>query len=85
MTAITIAIGSSTKCNSCGAAIIWANTPKGKVAPYQVDPDGHWVIDGGKARHVGEARQLELGLAQPTYYSSHFSTCPQADQWRAPR
>lgn len=82
MTAHTILIGASTRCRSCGADVVFLNTEGGKVAPFQVDPTGRWVIDGRRALYVGDTRQLEIGVAQPTYYKSHFATCPQGDQWR---
>lgn len=82
MTVQTISIGAPTKCRSCDAAVIWANTPNGKIGPFEIDPNGHWVIEQGRARHVGEARQLELGLTEVTYYTSHFARCPDRDFWR---
>ena len=72
------------KCKSCRADIVWAYTTGGKKAPFQVDPQGVWILENGTARHVGPpAAQLELGApAQPTRYTNHFAQCPQADTWR---
>ncbi len=82
MTSVTITVGAPTKCRSCGAAVVWATTEAGKLAPYQVDEAGRWVLEHGKARYVGDARQLELGVGSPVYFTSHFAVCEQADQWR---
>ncbi len=84
MTAISITIGVWTRCRSCNAEIIWANTPNGKVGPFELDAAGAWAIEQGKARHVGVA-QLELGAIQRAGFTSHFATCPQADEWRRSR
>lgn len=70
-------------CRSCGAKVIFVTTNKGKVAPFQRDDAGAWVIDDGVAQHVGTAGpQLELGKPAPDRYTPHFATCPQAEKWR---
>lgn len=75
------------KCKSCGKPFVWAYTPGGKKAPFEIDNDGEWILENGAARHVGpRPTQLELGAAPgPQRYTSHFSTCPFADQHRQPR
>jgi hypothetical protein len=56
-------------CRSCGAAIIWIVTENGKRMP--LDERVLTIItDAGKAV---KGRQ------------SHFSTCPQAANWRSPK
>ncbi len=54
MTSTTITVGSTTKCQSCKAPVIWATHDSGKLAPFEVDEAGRWVIENGKARYVGE-------------------------------
>jgi hypothetical protein len=63
------------QCRSCGAEVIWARTRIGKLSPMQLDARGTWVIVDGVAR------TMDLGDEGP-YYSSHFSTCPDAGGWR---
>lgn len=76
-------VGPMTKCKSCKAPIVFAESTAGKLAPFEADPEGHWVIENGKARFVGsESKQLELGSVPVQRYTSHFAACPQAKQWR---
>lgn len=82
MTAVTITVGAPSKCRSCGAGVVFLNTEGGKVAPFEVDANGRYVVDGLRAKHVGDPHQLELGAVQPVRYTSHFATCPQRDEWR---
>ena len=65
----------SERCRSCNAEVVWARTKAGKLNPMQLDARGTWVIVDGTAR------TMELGDTGP-YYSSHFATCPQANDWR---
>ncbi len=57
-------------CSSCGAAIVWFNTPKGKKMP----------VDASSTRPNDAAHQLDLKR-----HVSHFSTCPNADRHRKAR
>lgn len=79
------------KCRSCTAAIIWAETVKGKRMTVDAAP-----ADGGNIRleyrrgdvpplaHV--VPKVERGnYGDESWYTSHFATCPQADEWRRPR
>lgn len=72
-------------CKSCGRFIKWVKTVKGKSMP--VDPDrikyseaeiGDILIDDS-----GNTIK-KTAFPQPSVrgYISHFSTCPQADEWR---
>lgn len=75
------------RCRSCGAPIVWATTPAGKLIPLDPQP----VDDGNLAVHRDEdgihlyARVLKKG-EEPAEHErrgvSHFTTCPQADQHR---
>ncbi len=83
---LTRGIGKPTNCRSCKKAIVFAfHEATKKNAPFEEDPAGVWTIENGTAKHVGSAdpAQLELGAPRPaTRYTSHFSTCPQAPNWR---
>lgn len=74
------------KCRSCGAEIIWAYMlPGKKAAPIDAAAtyDGNIVLrDHGSSvvAHIlapGDHRSDN----EPTY-TSHFATCPDADEWR---
>jgi hypothetical protein len=65
---------------------VWATTATGKLGPFELDPEGQFVIENGNARFVGKgALQLELGAVPVDHYTSHFSTCKDAASWRKPR
>jgi len=53
-------------CRSCGEAIVWIKTQKGKSMPCNTE----------KITIVTEDGQVVTGR------TSHFATCPQAGQWR---
>lgn len=59
------------RCKSCGAAIVWAKTSGGKSAPLNAD---FKIV---RKQNVGGVELAEAGRG-----SSHFSTCPQKNQWR---
>ncbi len=60
-------------CRSCGAEIVWALTDKGKRMPLDALAERRFVL-----KTVGG--QLTC-LSEPVY-TSHFVTCPDADQHR---
>lgn len=75
-------------CRSCGASIEWVKLKSGKFHPC--DPEEIQLNDcddGDKlVTHLGEivvvndgTRAASGGVAGMV---SHFSTCPQADDWR---
>lgn len=63
-------------CRSCDAEIVWALTTTGKLAPYDPDPEGMWVIESGAAR-LGGMFDDELER-----YTSHFANCTDPGRWR---
>lgn len=68
------------RCRTCEAPIIWATTKSGVSMPLdeQPTPKGNMVIVAGKTWHANEAdRRLHRSL-----YTSHFATCPDADEHR---
>lgn len=64
-------------CKSCGAAVVFAQHASGKWSPFdaQPDPRGDWVIEDGRVRKADP-------LLDRVRYLPHWSTCPQAKQWR---
>lgn len=84
-------VGEPTACRSCGRAIVFAvHGTTGKLHPFESDDaKGVWVIENGTARHVGTPEpQLELGASasdRAPRFTSHFATCPDAQQWRGRR
>ena len=80
-------VGRPTRCRSCGKTIVFAeSSATGKLAPFELDPEGHYVLENGKARFVGKGSvQLELGAAPVPHYTSHFASCKDAASWRKPK
>lgn len=81
-------------CRSCGAAIRWAATVNGKRMPVddQPTPDGTLILSdptpGAYAPTVAlfVAGQPSLfDEPDPPRFTSHFATCPNADQHRKDR
>jgi hypothetical protein len=68
----------ASKCKSCGAAIVWAKTVSGKLAPFDAESheDGTFVIGSD-----GVARFDDMLIARQGY-RSHFATCPNAAKHR---
>lgn len=81
-------VGMPTKCRSCKAVIVFAVLHNGgKTAPFHADAAGHYMLENGVAKHVGPPpTQLEIGGdPEPQRYTSHFATCPAAQQHRRGR
>lgn len=58
------------QCRSCGADIVWFRTKAGKRMP----------VDEATTQPTDREDQLDLER-----HTSHFATCPDADQHRRPR
>jgi hypothetical protein len=79
-----------TTCESCGAAIIFAVTPRAKNMPVDAEPtaDGNvQLVSHGPdvpplARVLTVAQQFGK---KGTLRRSHFASCPDAKSWRRPR
>lgn len=78
-------------CRSCPATIVWAVMEEsGKRNPLdrRPDPEGRlvvvgWEVVGEHLAPVVEAlKNAELERHEGARYSSHFSTCPNADAHR---
>jgi len=78
----------NTVCRSCKAPILWATTKNGESIPLDPDPtpDGNLILmASGVALVRAKTDQSTLpGFDDAPRYVSHFSTCPQADEWRKP-
>lgn len=60
----------SKHCTSCGAEIIWVTT-RGSKMPLNAKPEKRFII----------LDEQGAAVARDTY-TSHFATCPNADQHR---
>ena len=70
-------------CRSCGAEVIWTVTEAGKSMPVDASAmaTGNLVLE----RENGVVRShVENMMDDPDEprFTSHFVTCPEADQWR---
>lgn len=81
----------SAACKSCGAPIRWVEMKSGKTMPLNIAPvdDGNVVILRDLAIVLSEGERAEELQMPPAFrrplYRSHFSTCPNAEQWRQPK
>lgn len=64
------------RCRSCGAAMTFITTAGGKPHPVDAEPQKRWV-------RYGSPERPQWKLVDT--YSSHFATCPNAEQHRRPR
>lgn len=69
-------------CRSCGAPVIWCLTANGKRMPLDAEPadDGDFVLAYGDPPLA--SRAPGRSLFDEDLFTSHFATCPDADQWR---
>lgn len=77
------------KCRGCGAEIIWIRTLAGKSIPCDPTPVIYWERAKAKGKVVtpnGEVISCDfagdLKKATGIGYISHWSTCPEANQFR---
>jgi len=69
----------TSECRSCGAAIIWATTEKGRKMPLDAKPTstGSFVLEDVD----GDPRAIFMKGPQACHkYESHFKTCPNAKE-----
>lgn len=76
------------QCRSCHKRIIWTtNVESGRRMPVDADPieTGNVILlsgnDGPEARVLTQA-ELAKRATRRDLYASHFTTCPQANDWR---
>ena len=76
-------------CRSCLAAIIWATTANGKRMPLDRAPDPAGIVaaycDEFGAWHCKPFQPGDQVAAPWKRYTSHFASCPRADEHRSPR
>lgn len=80
------------RCRSCDAAILWVTTmPKGKSMPIDAEPsdNGKFIVNFRPAENKLLAVHVNSCDAEAKQgrnrYSSHFETCPNANQHRSAR
>lgn len=71
-------------CKSCNAEIEWVETMHGRAMPLDVGPAPALATRGIFAVVAGKARTYTPEDARLVRERrvSHFSTCPNADEWR---
>lgn len=78
------------RCKSCGAEIIWITMRSGKSMPCDAKPITYRAtVPGGPERTLTLVRpdgRIATGVFDPDAdekgYTSHFATCPNANQHR---
>jgi hypothetical protein len=66
-------------CRSCGAEILWViSKASGKAMPLDVPPEKRAIIVEVDKHGIPVTEIREA-------YTSHFATCPQANDWRRAR
>lgn len=77
------------KCKSCGAEIIWIKMASGKMMPCDAKPVSYQTaVPGtkGTLTLVTPDGRVASGVFNPDSdkigYTSHFATCPNANQHR---
>lgn len=82
------------KCRSCSQDILWVVWPKtGKKMPVDAVPDMRPPPKGGKIvlAYNREADELRAEMFRPEHgpkrnrFTSHFTTCPNANEHRGSR
>ena len=74
------------KCRSCHADIIFIKSRKGKLIPVNAEQVRFSPVNGGKDRIVKGNGEVVAGEVrndgEEVGWISHFSTCPNAGEWR---
>jgi len=73
-------------CRTCQAPIIWATSSGGKRMPVDAEPvpDGNVELTLQPGAFVGPVAAVLTGpsLFEKPLRTAHFTTCPDAEQWR---
>lgn len=72
------------RCRSCQAPLLWAQTEKGRRIPLDPDP---YAGEDPRGLYVLRAGGLAVAVTPDAFpgeplYRSHFSTCPEAKEHR---
>lgn len=77
------------QCKSCKKNIVWITTSAGKLMPCDAVPVAYWEKSGASGKVVlttGQVVSCEFsgppGTATGYGHISHFSTCPNAEEFR---
>ena len=73
----------TSECRTCGAGIIWAEMPSGKMNCFDVEasPAGAWALDD-RSNPPKAAKIVRAEGSGEAGFTSHFATCPQAAEHR---
>ena len=69
------------KCKACQAEMIWAETDKGRRIPLDATPEKRFLLGDEVEGSWGDTRIATM----VDVYTSHFATCPNANQFRKKR
>jgi len=82
----------ASRCRSCRQPVVWVHTQAGKTMPLDPHPSaegnvtytGRSTVNGAGVERpeVRVAAQPALLSDEGPHYVSHFTTCPQSEQWR---
>jgi hypothetical protein len=79
-------------CRSCGARVIWAETPSGKAQPIDAEPNARGSVflrpqDDPRQPPVVQPLSKLAGIERrmAIAFMPHHATCPQAAQWKGAR
>lgn len=72
------------ECQSCQAPIIWCLTTSAKRMPvdYEPSPEGNIALRPGGMGPLAVVLGVAKRFGRTDLRTSHFSSCPQAGQWR---
>lgn len=73
-------------CRSCGRPVVWAATKNDKLMPVDAEPTADGNVElavGALGRGVVATVLTGPSLMSTPLRTSHFATCPQADEWRS--
>ena len=68
------------ECKGCGKTIVWAKTTIGKYVP--LDPKAIVYVITSRDHKQGK-EEVTVERATTEYMTSHFNTCPNADDFSA--
>ncbi|MHB1843233.1 MAG: hypothetical protein ACYCWW_00180 [Deltaproteobacteria bacterium] len=71
-------------CSSCGAAILWTKTERGRNMPVDAATDPAGTIRTQWRNGLLRSIVVEAG-SEPELHKSHFATCPNAGKHRRVR
>ena len=78
-------------CRSCGAPIVWAKTPKGKMMPVDKEPSERGTVrlvpndrKELSAYTYGSIEALQMRSRGVELHAAHFATCTSPSSHRRP-